>query len=182
MKKSTLSDGTVQTLCDVVTLAFNGGTWSRDGVIVFSWGGKGLYRVSSSGGTPTKLPVEGDYRWPSFLPDGHHLFVLSNGASAGIFVVVLEGGPVQSVLPQDDRPARYVDPGYILFARRGNLSAQQFDLRSLQTTGSAVTVATSAEPQERLAFPQHQAAFCCICRHRRPSSHGWIGTEAGCPL
>ena len=90
-------------------------------MIVFSWGGKGLYRVSSSGGTPTKLPVEGDYRWPSFLPDGHHLFVLSNGASAGIFVVVLEGGPVQSVLPQDNSPARYVDPGYILFARRGNL-------------------------------------------------------------
>ncbi len=146
LKKIAVGDGTVETICDVVTLAFNGGTWSRDGVIVFSWGGKGLYRVSSSGGTPTKLPVEGDYRWPSFLPDGHHLFVLSNGASAGIFVIALEGGPVQSVLPQDNSPARYVDPGYILFARRGNLLAQPFDLRSLRTTGSAVTVAASAEP------------------------------------
>jgi len=146
LKKIAVGDGTVETICDVVTLAFYGGTWNRDGVIVFSWGRKGLYRVSSSGGTPAKIPVEGDYRWPSFLPDGRHLLVLSNSVGAGIFAIALEGGPGQSVLPQDNSPARYVDPGYILFARRGNLLAQPFDLRSLQTTGSAVTVAASAEP------------------------------------
>jgi dipeptidyl aminopeptidase/acylaminoacyl peptidase len=74
------------------------------------------------------------------------MLVLSNGAGGGIFGLSLEGGPVQSVPPQENSAARYADPGYILFARRGNLLAQPFDARSLQTTGGAITVAESAEP------------------------------------
>ena len=148
LKKIALSDGTVQTICDTATgteLTY-GGTWNRDGVIVFSLGSRGLYRVPTSGGTPARIPVEGDYRWPNFLPDGRHVLVLSNGAGGGIFAFSLKGEPIQSVLPQESSPARYADPGYVLFARQGNLLAQPFNLRSLQTTGSAVTVAESAEP------------------------------------
>jgi eukaryotic-like serine/threonine-protein kinase len=149
LKKIALSDGTVQTLCDTgagTDLSTYGGTWNRDGLIVFSSGNRGLYRVPTSGGAPSRIPVEGDYRWPSFLPDGRHLLVLSNGAGGGIFAVALEGGSVRTALAQESSPVRYADPGYILFARQGNLFAQPFNFRSLQTTGSAVTVAESAEP------------------------------------
>ena len=149
LKKITLSGGMIQALCDAgsgTDLNSYGGTWNRNGVIVFSSGSKGLYRIPASGGTPSKIAVEGDYRWPSFLPDGRHLLVLSNGPGSGIFAVTLEGGPAQNVLPQETNPARYADPGYVLFARQGNLLAQPFNLRNLQVTGSAVTVAESVEP------------------------------------
>jgi Tol biopolymer transport system component len=146
VKKIAVSDGTVETLCDYGADNSYGGTWNRDGAIVFSLGSLGLYRVPISGGTPAKIPVDGDYRWPNFLPDGRHLLVLSNGAGGGIFALLLEGGPAQSVLPRESSPARYAEPGYILFARRGNLLAQPFNLRSLQATGNAVTIAASAEP------------------------------------
>jgi Tol biopolymer transport system component/predicted Ser/Thr protein kinase len=148
LKKISLSDVAVQTICDTGTgtdLTY-GGTWNRDGVIVFSLGSRGLYRIPTSGGTPARIPVEGDYRWPNFLPDGRHVLVLSNSADGGISAFSLKGEPMHSVLPQESSPARYADPGYILFARQGNLLAQPFNLRSLQTTGSAVTVAESAEP------------------------------------
>ena len=149
LKKIALSDGTVQTLCDTgggADLDYFGGTWNRDGVIVFSLGNRGLYRVPASGGTPARIPIEGDYRWPDFLPDGRHILALSNGAAGGIFALSLEAEPVHSVLPQESSPPRYADPGYILFARHGNLLVQPFNPRTLRATGSAVTVAESAEP------------------------------------
>jgi len=148
LKKVIFSDGTVQTVCDTGTgieLPYSG-TWSRDAVIVFSLGSRGLYRVSPSGGTPERISVEGNYRWPDFLPDGQHILVLSVGTGSGIFAVSLQGEPVRSVLPNQSSPARYADPGYLLFARGGNLLAQPFDPLVLGTTGSAVSVAESAEP------------------------------------
>jgi eukaryotic-like serine/threonine-protein kinase len=148
LKKVVLSDGTIQTICETgsgIDITY-GGTWNRDGLIVFSLGNQGLFRVSASGGTPARIAIEGDYRWPNFLPDGRHMLVVSNGSGGGIYAVSVEAEPVRGVLPQESSPARYIDPGYILFARQGNLMAQSFDLGSLQATGSAVTVAESAEP------------------------------------
>ena len=124
-----------------------GGTWNRDGTIIFSAGHLGLYQISSSGGTATKVPIsekdQGDYRWPWFLPDGKHLLVTSNAASGGIFVVSLETGQVQSLLPGESGPARYGEPGHVLFVRGGTLLAQPFDKRDLRTTGSAQSIAES---------------------------------------
>ena len=145
LKRVALSDGTVQMLCDTGpgTDADRAGTWNRDGVIVFSTRKGALYRIAASGGSPDKVPVEGDYRWPAFLPDGHHLLALSR--NAGIVAVPLEGGPAHDVLPREQGPAIYADPGYILFTRQRNLLAQPSDLRKLQVTGSAETVAASVE-------------------------------------
>jgi eukaryotic-like serine/threonine-protein kinase len=141
LKTVALSDGTVQTLCDIGpgTDADLAGTWSRDGVIVFSAGKGVFFRIPASGGLLDKIQVDGDYRWPFFLPDGHHFLALSG--NAGIVAIPLEGGPAHAVLPHEGGPARYADPGYILFTRQGNLLVQPFDLRRLGVTGSAETVA-----------------------------------------
>jgi hypothetical protein len=52
-----------------------GGTWSKDGVIVFAPKFEGvLYRVAASGGKPTpvteayKTHEESNHVWPQFLP------------------------------------------------------------------------------------------------------------------
>jgi Tol biopolymer transport system component len=124
-----------------------GGTWNREGVIVFSSGHLGLYQISASGGVAVKVPIpekdQAGYRWPSFLPDGKHVLVTSNDGSGGIFVVTVATGQVQLVLPNENGPARYVEPGYLLFLRGGILLAQPFDARSLRTTGSAQSIAES---------------------------------------
>jgi len=145
LKRVALSDGAVQMICDTgaSTRVDRAGTWSQDGVIVFSMGRR-LYRIPASGGSPNAISVDGDYQWPSFLPDGHRFLALS--ANAGIVVVSLDGGSVHPVLPTEQSPARYADPGYILFTRQRNLLAQPFDLRRLQVTGSAQTLAVSVEP------------------------------------
>ncbi len=124
-----------------------GGTWGREDVIVFSSGHLGLYQIPAAGGTAVKIPIpekdQADYRWPSFFPDGKHVLVTSNSGSGGIFVVSPATGQVQPVLPGENSPAQYVEPGYLLFLRGGVLLAQPFDAGSLRTTGSAQGVAES---------------------------------------
>ena len=77
---------------------------------------------------------------PSFLPDGKHVLVTSRRLG-GIFVVTLDTGQVQLVLPGESGPAQYVEPGYLLFLRGGVLLAQPFDLSTLRATGNAASIA-----------------------------------------
>ena len=75
LKKIEVSGGPPITLCDAPDN--RGGTWSRDGVIVFA---PTILphsrRVSASGGVPTAATVLGQgettHRRPFFLPDGRH--------------------------------------------------------------------------------------------------------------
>src|SRR5258708_10935940 len=54
LKKVDVSGGKVQALCDAPN--GRGGTWNRDGVIVYSPDGiAGLFRVTSSGGSPVEM-------------------------------------------------------------------------------------------------------------------------------
>ncbi len=91
LKKIDASGGPPQTLCDVGA-ASRGGTWNRDGVIVFAADGLvPLYRVSAAGGEPIPVTAldqsrfETSHRWPFFLPDGRHFlfFVCSNQTESG---------------------------------------------------------------------------------------------------
>src|SRR5262245_11827424 len=50
LKKAAASGGPVQTLCD--SGIAGGGTWSHDGVILFTTLGYGVYRVAATGGEP----------------------------------------------------------------------------------------------------------------------------------
>src|SRR6202521_461237 len=77
LKKVEASGGVVQTLCDAPY--GRGGSWNRDGVILFAPGIHDvIYRVPDGGGQPvavTKVNKGGVYggsRWPYFLPDGQH--------------------------------------------------------------------------------------------------------------
>ena len=77
-----MSGGAAIEICDVSGEP-RGGTWNRDGVILFEphWR-EGLHRVSAEGGTPepvTRIDEkrrETTHRWPFFLPDGRHYLYL----------------------------------------------------------------------------------------------------------
>jgi len=54
LKKVEAGGGPAQTLCELPG-SILGGSWSRDGVIIFGYNATGLFRVSQAGGVPTRL-------------------------------------------------------------------------------------------------------------------------------
>jgi Tol biopolymer transport system component len=163
LKKLELAGGPVQTLCDAP--AGRGGTWNRDGVIVFTPDAlTGLYRVPASGGTPVAISNadisrgETSHRWPFFLPDGKHfLYLATNFAGTKgtptLLVGALDSNERKVVVEATGNPA-YAAPGYLLFYRDRTLLAQRFDLRSFGLTGEATTILSDVQflPQVKRAL------------------------------
>ncbi|PYS57229.1 MAG: hypothetical protein DMF74_26580 [Acidobacteria bacterium] len=147
LKRIDVSGGPAQTLCDAGISA--GGTWNRDGVIVFVRLADGLYSIPATGGTPMRVTTFDKSRneivhvWPYFLPDGRHFLYLARSSQvdkSAIFVGSLDSKATKFLLNADSSMA-YAPPGYLLFARQQTLMAQGFDVDKLQLTGEAVPVA-----------------------------------------
>jgi Tol biopolymer transport system component len=153
LKKIDASGGPPQVLCNVG--GPRGGTWNRDGVIVFAPVPFGpLYQVSQAGGEPTPVTAldqsgsETAHRWPYFLPDGRHFLYLmrsSKAESEGIYVGSLDAKETKRLLPTALNAA-YAFPGFLLFLRNEQLIAQRFDADKLELTGEPLSVA------ERVAY------------------------------
>jgi serine/threonine protein kinase len=147
LKKIEASGGLPQILCDAADN--RGGTWNRDGVILFSPSSSdGLYRVPADGGAAarsTKLDSSGSensHRWPYFLPDGHHfLYLVLSGQpdKQGIFVGSLDSNESKRLLPSVSAVA-YAPPGYLIFLSQATLMIQPFDSSRLQLKGQPVSV------------------------------------------
>ena len=112
-----------------------GGTWSRDGVILFTLVPDGpISRIPDSGGTPEFVPgltrpeqSMGGHRFPQFLPDGrHYLYFMAEAARRGVYVGTLDG-PEQRHLFDADTASVFVPPASIMFVRAGRLLLQAFD-------------------------------------------------------
>ena len=77
-----------------------GGSWSRDGVVIFGTPTGGLFRVPQAGGTPARLTTSDDsngefgHLRPWFLPDGRHFLYFSRSVKqevVGIYLATLDG-------------------------------------------------------------------------------------------
>ncbi len=159
LKKIDVSGGPAQSLCDAPN--GRGGTWSRDGMIVFAPDVfSALERVPSAGGTPVpvtkldKTQAQSSQRWPVFLPDGRHFLYwggqpLSHSQKTrGIYAASLDGGEPR-FLVQADSDARYAPPGYLLYLIDQSLMAQPFDVGRLKVTGEAFPIAEEvASPED----------------------------------
>ena len=156
LKTLPVSGGPPQVLCDGTGLA-GGGTWNREGVILFSTSGLAdpLRRVSSSGGPCSVLThPEGDsgHVHPEFLPDGKHfVFVVRGGdeTKRGLYAASLNDPTPRRIL--GDVSSAIFAPsilgkkhGYLLFLRGSDLMAQPFRAETLQLAGDPVRVATNA--------------------------------------
>ena len=145
LKKLDLAGGAPQTLCKLPAgVGFGvGGTWNRDGVILFS-DVAGIYRVPATGGDlalTLRLDQPTVYRWPAFLPDGRHFLVRRSPTqgTAEIHLAALDSQETMRLLAADSQ-ARYAN-GHLLFARAGALLAAPFDAGSLKLTGEPFVVA-----------------------------------------
>jgi Tol biopolymer transport system component len=149
LKRVPVAGGPVQTICDAQD--GRGASWSVEDVIVFApapFGG--LSKVAATGGAPaavTKVDRQGEtHRLPWFLPDGKHLLYLAGTQTSDedrvttIQALDLATGK-SSPVAQENSEGRFVEPGYLVFLREGNLLAQPFDRRALKTAGPAVPIA-----------------------------------------
>jgi len=152
LKRIDISGGAAQTIIDAPNNV-PGGSWNREGIIVFSIGG-GLMQVAASGGTPSQVTKAADnelHILPHFLPDGRHFLYLRGGAagSRAVYIGSLDEKPEeQSTTPllKTDYAATYVpgsdpDAGHLLFVREGTLLAQRFDARRRELSGEPAVVA-----------------------------------------
>jgi Tol biopolymer transport system component/DNA-binding winged helix-turn-helix (wHTH) protein len=157
LKKIEAAGGPVEVICDAPI--GRGGTWGRDGVIVFARDtGVAIYRVSAAGGEVTlvngferKIATTMSSRWPVFLPDGKHFLYSSvdfgtdlRGETGAIYVAALDSREHRRLVMSNSNAA-YIPPGYLLFLRNGKLMAQPFDTERLQVTGEAFAVANGVE-------------------------------------
>jgi eukaryotic-like serine/threonine-protein kinase len=163
LKTVSASGGPTQILCHETGYGA-GGTWGRNGVILFAIDDGTLKRVPAEGGACTDViksePRKLETSMPMFLPDGVH-FLYGKGTdvaeSSGVFVATLDDPKGRRLLP-DPSSVEFVpdsptaSAGHLLFVREGNLVAQSFDATSLQLSGQPFIVAeqvgfTSTRPQ-----------------------------------
>lgn len=151
LKKVEASGGVVQALCDAPF--GRGGSWNRDGVILFTPGiHDAIYRVPDGGGQAmvvTKAKKQGVFagaRWPYFLPDGKHFLYVGfegNDIAGKVYAASLDS-PDAKLIVDDNTNAAYAN-GYLFFTKDNNLVAQPFDPDHLTLSGNPVPVAPKVE-------------------------------------
>lgn len=152
LKTVDLESGAIEAIADAPYPL--GGSWGRDGTILFSPSYATLYRVPSSGGTPAEvLPLdtsrkESQQRWPLLLPDDRHFLYVSSISTGekenAIYLGSLESRERTRLLNVDSRVI-YSPPGFLLYDRDGALVAQRFDVDRLSVVGEAKQIAPSVD-------------------------------------
>jgi serine/threonine protein kinase len=154
LRKMAVSGGPPITLCDAP--AGRGGTWNRDGVIIFTpTGTSALQKVSASGGLPSAVTAlakgETSNVWPWFLPDGRHFLYRANtGSVTGpVYLASLDSAERKLLLNIDSGNILYTQ-GHLLFLRETTLMVQPFDSRRLALTGDAFPIAEQIETSQSI--------------------------------
>ncbi len=150
LKKIDISGGSPIVICTAADS--RGGSWSKDGTIVFSQGAFGsLSMVPASGGTPTKiteldsLRKETTHRWPFFLPDGKHFLFFARTSTTGAqgegdaIRLASVDGKTNKVILNTSSNAIYAS-GQLLYVRGNTLAAQKFNASSLELEGEATAL------------------------------------------
>jgi Tol biopolymer transport system component len=184
LKKVEASGGVVQTLCDAAY--GRGGSWNREGVILFTPGIHDvIYRVPDGGGQPAavtkvkKTGVYGGSRWPYFLPDGRHFLYLGlegDDPKGKVYAASLDSPDAKLIL--DDNSAADYANGYIFFTKDSNLVAQPFDPDRLTLGGNPVPVAPKVEYYEFKALGNFSVSQNGVLVYRSaysvPSRLAWL--------
>jgi len=133
LRKIAVGGGPPVTLCDAVN--GKGGSWNRDGVILFAPdSGVALWRVPATGGVPSPVTELGEgvnsHRHPRFLPDGDRFLYLARTSQGvgEIWMGSLSGQTPQKIT-ESQAPAEY-SAGNLLTVLEDVLMASPFDPKS----------------------------------------------------
>ena len=152
LKKISILGGPPTILCSAPNL--RGASWGTDGTIVFAPDrSSGLMRVSEAGGDPEWVSESkaledtidtSSERWPQFLPGNQTIIFTSaeNNSSyndAEIVALTIKDKS-RKTLVKGGTFARFVPPGFLVYARENTLFAARFDPKTLEIRGGAVPV------------------------------------------
>ena len=146
LMKVAAAGGTPETICDIK--GPRGGTWNRDGVILFAPLSEGpIYRVSANGGEAVPVTdldsTETAHRFPCFLPDGEQ-FVFSalppHQGKYTIYFASLDGKERKAVTQSAGSGVVYAEPGYLIYQRDDVLVAHAFDAKHGQVVGEPISL------------------------------------------
>jgi Tol biopolymer transport system component len=149
LRKVALSGGAPTVLTDAPPVSM-GGTWARDGTILFASRPNGGLALLPSGSktyrlitTPDAARGERALLRPQMLPDGQNVLVIVRAgrdfddlAASNAAVHSLQTGK-RRVLVEGAGFAQYVEPGYLLFTKGTTLYAAPCDSRRWALTGPA---------------------------------------------
>ena len=125
-----------------------GATWRADGTIVFATS-EGLFQVSASGGTATLLikPDRGRKQslnaWPQFMPGGQTVLftIVPTDASGESRIALLDLKTLAyKTLLDGGTSARFVPPGYLVYASGSAIKAAAFEPDKGEVRGEPVSV------------------------------------------
>jgi len=144
LKRTNVAGGQPTTLASAPVP--RGGTWSRDGIIIYCpTPPSTLMRIPAEGGPPTPLNTGGTDqvavgRWlPFFLPDGRHFLYVTRR------VHEVRVGSIDStdskLIVRAESNAVFVNPGYLFYRRESKLVARRFDPDKLELKGDAIPLA-----------------------------------------
>jgi serine/threonine protein kinase len=145
LKRIDIVGGAPQVLANASVVG--GGSWNRDGMILFDQLSSPLFRVSARGGEPVQVTRlesgQTNHQFPQFLPDGRHFtYYVFGGPSQGVYAGSLDGGSSKRLTDADD--AAVVSPsGFLLFPRQTALFAQAFDFQRQELFGNPFPVAAA---------------------------------------
>jgi eukaryotic-like serine/threonine-protein kinase len=148
LKKINAKGGPPLDLCD--SISGRGGTWSANGVIVFTPSSvMNLFSVPATGGTPAPASTldvakgENSHRWPWFLPDGKHFLYWSRTSRPGESPVLYIGelGSLQAKLLTKSESMAQFASGHLLFLRDQTLMAQPFNPERMELSGEPQPIA-----------------------------------------
>jgi Tol biopolymer transport system component len=172
LKKVEANGGPVQVVCDAN--AGRGGSWGRDGTIVFAPDIAGpLMKVHEAGGAPTAATRPADpnasHRNPWFLPDGRHFLLTSRArgteATGSIAVASLDAGDARALVERGSNP-QYAD-GFLFYVVDGNLVAQPFDAGRLSLQPQRIPLADAVEHYNPRDLAQFSVAPAGVLGYRR---------------
>ena len=151
LKKVEVTGGPARIIC--AARADSVPTWGADGTILFTQFLDGIYRVSSDGGTPTRVTQidkskrELNHYWPQFLPGGRNFLYMATAlestglrATPSVYVASFDS-PGTTLLTRLHSRMTYAEPGYLLFVQDGALMAQRFDTTAFRLVGEPTRVA-----------------------------------------
>ena len=135
-----------------VTRGFrSGASWGIADVIVYGGASGRIHRVNAAGGPPVEVSSPAfstvEHISPSMLPDGRHfLFTARDWAGhaekggQGIYLGSIDNPSDTHQLLPELSSAVYAAPGYVVFARDGQLMAAPFSGGSARITGEPVAL------------------------------------------
>ncbi len=161
--------------------------WRSDGRIVFGTDTGGLYAVPVDGGTPTALTTVAEGEQGHLNPDTVPgtdlvLFTIQRADTTNLAWYSLDTNK-QGVLLEDAYFPRFLEPGYLIYAREGQLRGDTFDPDGPELGGHPVLLEERPYTWRWLSHAGYTVSQdgTLVYRPYQPAAHGrtliWIDRE-----